>query len=44
MSSVGFYIKIGKIGISPAVTAIFSGSSSASFMFYGFNFPLTYQF
>jgi hypothetical protein len=44
MSSVGFYLKIGKIGISPAATAIFSGSSSASFMFYGFNIPLTYQF
>lgn len=44
MSSVGFYFKIGKIGISPAATAIFSGSSSASFMFYGFNIPLSYQF
>jgi hypothetical protein len=44
ISSVGFYFKIGKIGISPEVTAIFSGSSSASFIFYGFNIPLSYQF
>ncbi len=44
MSSVGFYLKIGKIGISPTAIAIFSGSSSASFLFYGFNIPLLYQF
>jgi hypothetical protein len=44
MSSLGFYLKIGKIGISPSVEAIFSGSSSASFLFYGFNFPLIYEF
>ncbi len=44
ISSVGFYVKVGKIGINPAITAIFTGSSSASFMFYGFNIPLSYQF
>lgn len=44
MSSLGFYLKIGKLGINPSVNAIFSGSSSASFLFYGFNIPISYQF
>ncbi len=44
LSSVGFYLKAGRFGISPSVNAIFTGSSSASFLFYGFNFPITFYF
>jgi len=44
MSSVGFYIKTGRFGISPSINAIFTGSSNASFLFYGFHLPLSYQF
>jgi hypothetical protein len=44
MSSIGIYLKFGKLGVNPTVNAVFSGSSSASFMFYGFVLPLTLQF
>lgn len=44
MSSVGFYFKAGRFGISPSVNAVFTGSSNASFLFYGFSIPLSYQF
>ncbi len=44
ISSIGVSFNVGKIGINPSLTGIFSGGSGASFTFYGFNFPLSYQF
>ena len=44
LSSVGFYLKLGKFSINPSANTIFTGSSSASFLFYGFTLPLAYQF
>ncbi len=44
ISSIGGYVKLGKLGINPSVNVIYSGSSSASFIFYGFVLPVTYQF
>ncbi|MCL3778960.1 hypothetical protein EMN47_01015 [Prolixibacteraceae bacterium JC049] len=44
ISSIGLSLNIGKIGINPSITAIFSGGAQSSFTFYGVNFPLTYQF
>lgn len=44
ISSIGIYVNIGKIGINPSLTGIFSGGSGASFTFYGFYIPLYYQF
>lgn len=44
MSSVGFYLRYWKIGLNPSVNAIFSGGANASFFFYGFVLPVTYQF
>jgi len=44
ISSVGLGINIWKLGINPSVIAIFSGGSEASFTFYGFNLPITWQF
>jgi len=44
MSSVGFYVRYWKIGLNPSVNAIFSGGANASFLFYGFVLPVTYQF
>ncbi|MBD8488786.1 hypothetical protein IFO69_08520 [Echinicola sp. CAU 1574] len=42
LSSIGFYVKFGKLGINPNLNAIFSGGNNASFTFYGFTVPLTY--
>lgn len=44
ISSVGMYLNIGRIGINPSVFAIFSGGAQASFTFFGFELPITYQF
>lgn len=44
MSAIGIYLKFGKIGINPSVNAIYSGSSNASFLFYGFTLPITFNF
>jgi len=44
ISSVGISFNIGRIGINPSLTGIFSGGSGASFTFYGFYLPLSYQF
>lgn len=44
ISSIGIYLNIGKIGINPTISSIFSGGSNSSFTFYGFNFPISYQF
>lgn len=44
MSSIGFYVRFWRIGINPSINAVFSGSSSASFLFYGFTIPLSFQF
>ena len=43
-TSVGVYFNFGKLGINPTLNAVYSGSSSASFLFYGFTLPLTFQF
>jgi len=43
-SSIGISFNVGKIGFNPSFAGIFSGGSGTSFTFYGFNFPLTYQF
>lgn len=44
ISSIGISFNVGKIGINPSLTGIFSGGSGASFTFYGFYLPLSYQF
>ena len=44
ISSVGMYLNIGRIGINPSVFAIFSGGAQASFTFFGFELPITFQF
>lgn len=44
ISSVGVYINLGKIGINPSLTGIFSGGDKSGFVFYGFNFPVTWHF
>lgn len=44
ISSVGLGIRIWKLGINPSVVAIYSGGAGASFTFYGFNLPITFQF
>lgn len=44
ISSIGMYINIGKVGLSPSFVSIFSGGSETSFTFYGFNFLLSWQF
>jgi len=44
MSSLGFYIKLGRFGINPSVNALYSGGSQTSFLFYGFVVPITFQF
>jgi len=44
MSSVGVYANIGPVGLHPQVQAVFSGGNDASFLFYGFVFPLTIRF
>ena len=43
-SSIGFYIKAGKIGINPNINAVVTGGERGSFLFYGFSIPLTLQF
>ncbi len=44
MSSLGIYIKLGKVGINPSINSLFSGGANTSFLFYGFVLPITYQF
>jgi hypothetical protein len=44
MASLGFYLRGDRIGISPELNAILAGGSSGSFMFIGFNVPLTVSF
>lgn len=44
MSSLGFYVKVGRFGINPNVNAFFSGGASGSFLFYGASLPITFQF
>lgn len=44
LSSIGIYLNIGKIGINPSIDAIYSGGAEASFLLYGFVFPMTYTF
>ena len=44
MSSLGLSVRLGNMGIKPAINAVYSGGNEASFIFYGFVVPLTYQF
>lgn len=44
MSSIGIYLKFGKIGINPSFNAIYSGGANASFLFYGFTLPISFKF
>ncbi len=45
ISSVGFYAKLGKMGINPQLQAIYSGGGGdTSFTFWGLNIPLTFSF
>ncbi|UCS91569.1 hypothetical protein KZP23_12455 [Echinicola marina] len=44
LSSIGFYVKFGRLGINPNLNAVFSGGDNASFTFYGLAVPLTYSF
>ncbi len=43
MSSFGFYLNLGKFGINPSVNGIYAGGKD-SFIFYGFNIPVTFSF
>ncbi len=43
-SSVGFYVKIGNVGINPNVNVVVTGGENGSFLFYGGSVPLTIQF
>ncbi len=42
--SLGFYLKVWKIGIHPTADLLFSGGAGSSFMFYGTTLPLTFTF
>lgn len=44
MSSIGFYVNIGRFSINPNFMLIFSGGSNASFTYYGVNIPLVFKF
>ncbi len=44
ITSAGLYLNIWKLGVHPSVIGIFSGGANASFFFYGFNLPVTFQF
>lgn len=44
ISSVGIYLQVGKLRINPNFQSIFSGGDQSSFLFYGFNLPVSYQF
>jgi hypothetical protein len=44
ITSLGAYVKFGRVGIHPQIQAVFSGGSNASFFFYGAVIPLTIQF
>lgn len=44
LSSVGMYVKFGRISFDPAVEVIFSGGANTSFLFYGIRLPLTIHF
>ncbi|MFA9392202.1 MAG: hypothetical protein ACERKD_20490 [Prolixibacteraceae bacterium] len=44
ISSVGFYVKAGRLMFNPGIQAVFSGGDQSSFLFYGLNLPLVYQF
>jgi hypothetical protein len=43
-ASFGFYAKVWRLGVAPTVDALYSGGAQASFLFYGFTVPITYQF
>lgn len=43
LSSVGMYVNIWRIGINPSLFAIFTGGANTSFIFYGFNLPISIQ-
>lgn len=43
LSSIGAYVKFGRVCLNPSLQAIFSGGDQASFLFYGFSLPLSIQ-
>ncbi len=44
VTTLGFYLRSDYIGISPEIMVIMAGGSNGSFLFYGFNVPLTVSF
>ncbi len=44
IASLGFYLRGKNIGISPEAQLIMAGGNNGSFLFYGFNVPLTVSF